>query len=301
MFLGLARPSCSSGVHVGCRGDGADASAGSTDRRRGRGDGLRLLALDRRVAIERVVETGDGNPLFLEELAGAVDTVNGELPPTVRAATTARIDALPPDVRTALLHASVMGQTFWRGVVAGPDGIEDVEVALDALGRPASCDDRSRAARRRRIRLQARARARRRLRDAPAGHPTHAACRPAAEIERSMRRSGRGRVDPGPPLREAGESERAVRFYLLAAERARDAMATDETLSLYTSALELVGSEEQRRAIRLERGVALVDLGRRPRCGGAHRLLPELHGGQEIEALIGCARAMSGPSTRRRC
>jgi predicted ATPase len=71
--------------------------------------------------VAKVIETAEGNPLFIEELVLALsdDAAGAELPATVRAAIAARIDALPTDARTALLHASVIGQSFWRGVLEG--------------------------------------------------------------------------------------------------------------------------------------------------------------------------------------
>jgi tetratricopeptide (TPR) repeat protein len=72
-------------------------------------------------------------------------------------------------------------------------------------------------------------------------------------------------------------------------------MAVDETWELYTQALELAGSEEERRAIRLERGVALVDLWESDRgVAELTELLPELHGAQKVEGLVACGRAMGG-------
>ena len=86
-------------------------------------------------AIERVVATAGGNPLFIEELVAALeDDPNAEkLPATVRAAIAARVDALSPVARMALLNASVIGVTFWRNVVEGLGEVEDIDVALEAL------------------------------------------------------------------------------------------------------------------------------------------------------------------------
>ena len=56
-----------------------------------------------------------------------------ELPTTVLAAIAARIDALPPDPRAVLLHASVIGHTFWRDVLTRRDAVRRVVDALDAL------------------------------------------------------------------------------------------------------------------------------------------------------------------------
>jgi tetratricopeptide (TPR) repeat protein len=219
------------------------------------------------------------------------------LPPTIRAATVARIDALPPDARATLLHASVMGQMFWRGVVASSADLGDVDAALDTLTatglvrreplsrvtgdveyafkhvlvRDAAYEMLPRATRR----------------------SLHAAV--AAEIERTAADPNEVAWILAHHCREAGESERAVRYSLLAAERARDLMAVEETVDLYTQALELAGSDEERRAIRLERGVALVDLWESER-GEVEltALLPELAGAERVEALIACAYAMAG-------
>ena len=62
-----------------------------------------------------------------------IDADAGELPTTVRAAIAARIDALPAEARTGLLHASVVGQSFWRGVVESIGELDDIDGALEAL------------------------------------------------------------------------------------------------------------------------------------------------------------------------
>jgi class 3 adenylate cyclase/tetratricopeptide (TPR) repeat protein len=299
MFVGLARPELLQRRSTW----GADVRAGTTlsldpltvDEATEMVSGL--IALDGRTAIDRVVQTAEGNPLFLEELIAASDPDPEVLPPTIRAATVARIDALPADARATLLHAAVMGQTFWRGVVASLDGIDDVDVALDALTATGL------------VRRQARSRVHGDVeyafkhvlvRDAAyemlpraTRRALHAAV--AAEIERRVDDPDEVAWILAHHLREAGEQERAVGYYLLAAERARDAMATDETWDLYTQALELVGSDEERRAIRLDRGVALVDLWETGRgVAELTELLPTLRGAQRVEALIACGRAMAG-------
>ena len=94
-----------------------------------------LLAGAEPSTVAKVVATAEGNPLFIEELVAALgdETGDGELPATVRAAIAARIDALPPDARTALLHASVIGQSFWSGVLDEIGELGDVETSLEAL------------------------------------------------------------------------------------------------------------------------------------------------------------------------
>ena len=67
----------------------------------------------------RIVETAEGNPLFLEQLA-AVGAGNGEggLPSTIQAVLAARIDRLEPEERAVIEHASVEGRIFHVGAVA---------------------------------------------------------------------------------------------------------------------------------------------------------------------------------------
>ena len=66
----------------------------------------------------QIVETADGNPLFLEQLvAVGAETGVVTLPPTVNALLRARIDVLEADERTVLLHAAVEGRRFHRGAV----------------------------------------------------------------------------------------------------------------------------------------------------------------------------------------
>ena len=50
--------------------------------------------------------------------------------------------------------------------------------------------------------------------------------------------------------REAGEPSRAIGYLLQAARRTADALAVEETWELYTRALDLAGSDDERRAIR---------------------------------------------------
>jgi predicted ATPase/class 3 adenylate cyclase len=80
-----------------------------------------LLGTDRlsEHAQARIVETGDGNPLFLEQLVAV--QASGEpatLPPSVQAVLAARIDRLEPGERAVLAHASVEGRSFHRGALA---------------------------------------------------------------------------------------------------------------------------------------------------------------------------------------
>jgi class 3 adenylate cyclase/DNA-binding winged helix-turn-helix (wHTH) protein len=67
----------------------------------------------------RIVETAEGNPLFLEQLV-AVGAEGGAaaLPSSIQAVIAARIDSLEPGERAVLEHASVQGRSFYVGAVA---------------------------------------------------------------------------------------------------------------------------------------------------------------------------------------
>ncbi|MGL6279310.1 MAG: AAA family ATPase, partial [Gaiella sp.] len=74
----------------------------------------------------RILETAEGNPLFIEELAvlarEGVDV--GALPATIQAVLQARLDRLGDEERTVIERAAVEGQVFHRGAVTAlaPEG-----------------------------------------------------------------------------------------------------------------------------------------------------------------------------------
>ena len=85
-------------------------------------------ALDRAIT-RRIVETAEGNPLYVEEVIGmlidrgvlvpgddglqvARDTSSVEVPPTIHALLAARLDALPADERAVAQRGSVIGRVF---------------------------------------------------------------------------------------------------------------------------------------------------------------------------------------------
>jgi class 3 adenylate cyclase/tetratricopeptide (TPR) repeat protein len=244
----------------------------------------------------KVVETAEGNPLFLEELVAALadDGEAAELPATVRAAIAARIDTLPRSPRTSLLHASVIGQTFWRGVLSEIGGIEDVDLALDAL------EGRGLIQRHPQSQVEG---------DVEFSFK-HVLVRDVAygTLSRTVRRelhAATARVVeasvPDPQelswilavhWREGGEPARAMEYLLAAGDRALDALAVEQTYDLYSRALELAATDEDRRRIRLRRGVALAHLEDFDRADRElAELIPELDGRDEVEALL--ARGMS--------
>jgi class 3 adenylate cyclase/tetratricopeptide (TPR) repeat protein len=245
----------------------------------------------------RLVEVAGGNPLFLEELAASVAELGGgdDLPVTVREAISGRIDALPAEARTALLSAAVVGKTFWRGVVQAAGGIEDIDETLGVL--------------------EARDLVRRDSSSQLSGDPQftfkHMLIREVAYsiVPRTARRERHAAVaryveetlaDATETLsailayhwREAGEPARAIPYLLAAAETARRGWAKGAVVDLYSRALELADDDDQRRSIRLQRGLALVELGDYPSADQElAELVPELQGQQRLDALIARAHA----------
>ena len=268
-----------------------------------RGESTRVvtgLAADADASIvSAVVDRAEGNPLFLEELAASVvDAGQGqELPGTVRAAIAARVDALPADARTALLHASVVGPIFWRGVVSALGALGDVDASLEAL--------ETRGLIRRSAHSQVQG-------DVEFSFK-HALVRDVAyaTLPRAVRRELHATIAdliesslPDPTelawvlahhYREGGRPERAEEYLVAAGDRARAALAVEEAYELYTRAIELAATDEERRRIRLRRGLALVEVGGIEELPRADRelaeLIPELDGDDEIEAVIARAQA----------
>jgi class 3 adenylate cyclase/tetratricopeptide (TPR) repeat protein len=246
--------------------------------------------------IERVVSVAEGNPLFLEELGASVaDAVaSDELPSTVWAAIAGRIDALPPEARAALLHASVIGQDFWRGVLDGMGELGAVDDALEAL------ESRGLILRRSQSQVEGDVEFAFKhvlIRDVAYGTLPRGSRRDLhAAIARFLEETLTDPADLGWLLahhwREAGDVDAARGYLLGAAERARDALAVEETYDLFTRALDLATTEEERRRIRLRRGLVLTELGDYARAAGElAELLPELSGVERIDAMIARSRA----------
>ena len=244
-------------------------------------------------AIDRLAEASEGNPLFVEELTSALTEeheLGSNLPTTVRAAIAARIDALPNTARAVLLDASVVGRTFWRGVLTALRGQRELDEALASLE----------------VRDFIRRVPSSRVRGDIEYLFKHMLIRDVAyaTLPRALRRERHGAVaryiesaageakDLAAFLahhwREAGEPNKAIDYLLLAAEQALDGWALEEAVSLYNAALELAADDATRRRIRLARGLgrsrlddyqaAVDDLG---------ELLPELRGRERVEGLLG--------------
>ena len=72
-------------------------------------------------ARSRIAEAGEGNPLFIEQLAAmAVEADVGEelaVPPSIQAVISERLDRLPREERTVIECAAVAGKQFLRGAI----------------------------------------------------------------------------------------------------------------------------------------------------------------------------------------
>ena len=225
-----------------------------------------LLARGARESGElRLVDTAEGNPLFIEELVAAaierpVSTAD-RLPTTIRDLISARLDALPAEQRIVLFDAAVVGKVFWRGALERMcDNGADLEDVLDRLEardlvrhEPKSWIEREEqfAFKHALIRDVAYAtlpRARRRERHAVV----------AEFLEQATAGAGATATALSTHWREAGENRRALEYLLLAAEQAGRGWAKDEAAGLYGEALELCEDPQERREILRKQALALV-------------------------------------------
>jgi tetratricopeptide (TPR) repeat protein len=248
--------------------------------------------------IPALVDVSGGNPLFVEELAASLlegAQGGGALPTTVREAIAARIDILPPDERAVLLDASVIGRTFWRGVLRSIGTVDDLDPMLDALEA------------RDLIRLEPHSE----VEGDREFSFKHVLIRDVAyaTLPRVVRRDRHADVasfveaDAGDHIRdvawilahhwrEAGDTTKAVKYLVLAAERALEAMAKDEAIRLYDDAVRLVEDPVLRRRVRLQRALSLIELTDfEAGTADIDELLPDLDGPDRIDALLARARA----------
>jgi predicted ATPase len=226
----------------------------------------RLLG-DARPEVHGVLATAEGNPLFIEELVAAVverSAADREtLPTTIRELVSARLDALPPDERTVLLDAAVVGKVFWRGALERLNGhssslleVLDALESRDLIRRePFSWIEREEqfAFKHMMIREVAYAtlpRTRRRELHAAVAEFLEDATASAAATATALAQH----------WREAGDAERARRYLLLAGDQAFRGWAKDEAAALYAQALELIPESEPelRREVARKRALALA-------------------------------------------
>jgi class 3 adenylate cyclase len=209
-----------------------------------------------------IAETAEGNPLFIEELAASIaerSTADaGQLPTSVRAIIAARLDSLPPEERSVLVDASVVGRVFWRGALSEISPRDDLSVLLGSL------EARDLIRREAVSRIQGEQQfgfkhglihdvAYKTL-PRPDRRERHAA---VARFLESATAVGQSHEALGHHWREAGESERAVECFVSAAEQAGRGWAKERALALYGQALELVPEDDakRRRGIQLRQAV----------------------------------------------
>ena len=208
--------------------------------------------------------TAEGNPLFIEQLAAAAQEASadpGALPTTIRGIVAARLDALPAAERTVLVDAAVQGKVFWQG------GLERVTDVGDRLPELLENLERRDLIRRERIsaiegdhqyafkhvlirdvayELLPRAR-RRELHE-------HA----ARFLEEATSEVGEAGAALARHWRDAGNPERAVDYFVAAAEQEERGWAKDHAAELYREALRLVPEENTERRSELRRRLALA-------------------------------------------
>ena len=250
--------------------------------------------------IERLVEVAEGNPLFIEELAAATVEQGGveELPVTVRAVIAARIDALPPDARNALLSAAVIGRTFWQDVlraVAGSTTSPGARRPRAARPHPARADEPARGGRR--VPVQARAHPGRCLRHAPAGNPAGAACRDRPIRRGADGRCGDRRLGPRTSLARSGRAGEGDPAPPRGAVIAQQSWATGRRHDLYSQALELAGDETAKCRSGSAARYSLIVLNEyQAALDDLEAILPELEGSGLLDALLTRERRTCGPS-----
>ena len=225
---------------------------------------LRLRELGRADAV-RLAETAGGNPLFIEQLAATMaesgSSSSGALPTTIRGLVAARLDALPAAERSLLLDAAVVGKTFWRGaidrVTAESDGLSELLGTLerrDLIMRDTTSiieGDQQFTFKHvliRDVAYELLPRAERRERHK----------RVAEFFEEATAEMGEAAAALARHWREAGDPERALGYFIRAAEQAEHGWAKDQAAILYREALDLVREDDGDRLKLLRRRVALA-------------------------------------------
>jgi class 3 adenylate cyclase len=224
---------------------------------------LHLLGADTKAA--QVAEVAEGNPLFIEQLAAVMSERRADgtesLPTTIRGLVAARLDALPAEEREVILDASISGRVFWRGalerIARDPTCLADALGALerrdlvrrDAVSRIEG--DEQWAFKHVLIRdvaydLQPRARRR-------DGH------RHVAEfIEQSTPEVGEAAAALARHWRGADELERAVGYFVSAAEEAERGWAKQLAVTLYKEALDMAPADDLERVRFLRKRLAVA-------------------------------------------
>jgi class 3 adenylate cyclase len=225
---------------------------------------LHLLGADTKAA--EVARAGEGNPLFIEQLAAVLQEGGEEaesLPTTIRGLVAARLDALPVEERDVILDASIAGRLFWRGAIEriarDPDSLGAALAALerrdlirrDAVSRIEGDEQWSfKHVLIRDVAYDLQPRARRRE-----GH------RHIAEfIEASTPEVGEAGAALARHWRGAGELEHAVKHFVAAAEEAERGWAKQYAVTLYKEALEMTPTDDVERVRFLRRRLAVAQM-----------------------------------------
>jgi class 3 adenylate cyclase/tetratricopeptide (TPR) repeat protein len=206
-----------------------------------------------------------GNPLFIEQLAAALaesGDPDAALPTTIRGIISARLDALPPGERSVLLDAAVAGRVFWRGA------LERMATEPEALAGALAHLERRELIKRERV-------------SAFEGHEqytfSHVLVRDVAYelLPRSARRErhreaarffeeatgefGEAETALARHWRDAGEPDRALTYFVAAAEAAERGWAKQHAAELYREALRLVPEDDKDRRRELTLRLALAE------------------------------------------
>jgi class 3 adenylate cyclase len=217
--------------------------------------------VDTTLRAEKVAETAEGNPLFIEELARCIGEQQAkgldELPTSIRAIIAARLDALPAAERAVLVDAAVVGRVFWRGALSEIEERADLSQVLGSL----EARDLIQREAVSRIRGDQQFGFKHGLIHDVAYSTLPRAARRAknAAVARYLEATtdvGQSHEALGHHWREAGENDRAADHLITAAEQAGRGWAKARALSLYGEALELLSEDdERRRPIRLQQAV----------------------------------------------
>jgi predicted ATPase len=215
--------------------------------------------------VREIAGAAEGNPLFIEELAASVaehaTSPTGELPTTIRAIVSARLDALPPGERAVLLDASVVGKIFWRGALERMDaGRLDLARLLDSLeGRdlirrePVSRLRGDQQFSFKHVLIQDNAYA---TLPRPERRKRHAEV--AAFLEEATPEILAAASAVARHWREAGEAQRAVEYFTVAGDQAGRGWAKYEAAAFYKEALSLVPEDDRERRGELTRKTAIA-------------------------------------------
>jgi class 3 adenylate cyclase len=220
---------------------------------------------DRAERAALLAETGEGNPLFIEQLVATLTETSpgdeSQLPTTIRGIVAARLDALPPAERAVLLDAAVGGKVFWRGALErmteDSDGLSELLGALerrDLIRRQAvSAIEGEQQFQFKHVLIRDVAydllpRARRREQHVHVARFLEDVTSEIGEAAAALARH----------WRDAGEPERAIDHLVTAAEEAERGWAKDRAVAFYREALQLLPEGEADRRAALKTRLALA-------------------------------------------